>query len=175
MLDKNVLLSTSLSDKISEIGNLFFNYNRILDAGMDYLDIDCNMTQMSQYIHEHIAHKAPIDADTYRDFNARNSRRTNYGADIQGNDANYESPLEFFAFALAYSAKIMDLLYLTIDEATAERNYDVSEFLKSQIPVIREYKEQFVLLYEKCEATIKDGNTWQDIDHRWEDFALMGG
>jgi ferritin len=175
MLDKNVLLSTSLSDKISDIGNLFFNYNRILDAGMDYLDIDYNMTQMSKYIHENIAHKAPIDADVYRDFNARNSRRTNYGVDILGNDANYESPLEFFAFALAYSAKIMNEIYSAIDMAMDERNHEVSQFLKSQIPVVSEYKSQFILLYEKCEANIKEGNTWQDIDHRWEDFALMGG
>lgn len=175
MLDKDILLSTSLSDKISEIGNLFFNYNRILDAGMDYMDVDWNMNKLGNYIHQNMAHKSPIDADAFRDFNAQNSRRTNYGVDILGNNAEYESPLGFFAFGIAYAMKIMKAISEGIDMAMAEKDYDVCEFLKSQISVPRWYKAQFVLLYDKCSSALSAGNTWQDIDNRWEDFVVPLG
>ena len=174
--DKNKLLSSALSDKISEIGNLFFNYNRLLDAGMDYIDVEFNMNKLGDYIHKHLAHKAPLDADAFRDYNAQNSRRTNYGADILGNTAPYEDPMGFFASALAYSLFIMNTIYSGIEMAKAERNYSAKVFLEGQLPNIEKYKSQFTLLIDKCESNLKVGNTWQDIDNHWEDFVFsMGG
>jgi hypothetical protein len=173
--DKNKLLSTALSDKMSEIGNLFFNYNRLLDAGMDYLDVDWNMNKLSDYIHKNLAHKAPLDADAFRDYNAQNSRRTNYGADILGNSAPYESPLGFFAGALTYCLLITNAVYSGIELAMAERNCSARVFLERQLPVLEKYKAQFVLLYDKCGTSINLGNTWQDVDNRWEDFVVPMG
>lgn len=168
------LLSQSLSNKISEIAQLYFNYNRMLDAGMDYLDIDMNMNMLSEYIHKHIAHKAPLDADAYRDYNASNSKRTDYSNAILGDVGIYNDPLEFFTKALLYSLKIQQEIANGVKLAMEEGDISTCEFLKSQFPVIREYKAQFILLYDKCEAAINAGNTWQDIDNRWEDFVRMG-
>ena len=170
--DKNKLLSNALSNKISEIGNLFFNYNRLLDAGMDYLDVDCNMNKLSNYIHNQIAHKAPLDADVFRDYNAKNSRRTDYGIDIKGDSALYQNPIGFFSSALAYCLYITNAVCSGVEMAKAEGNYSAQKFLNGQLPNLEAYKAQFVLLIDKCSATIEGGNTWQDIDNRWEDFVV---
>ena len=175
MIDKNILLSESLSGKISEIGNLYFNYNRILDAGMDYMDVDCNMNKLGNYIHKQLAHKAPLDSDVFRDYNASNSRKTNYSVPILGSSSEgYDTPLDFFEWALAYALKITSEISSAIKMAEAEENFDACEFFKSQLPTIRGYKSQFVLLADKCSSAISQGNTWQDIDNRWEDFVSMG-
>ena len=169
------LLSDTLSSKISEIGQLYFNYNRLLDAGMDFLDIDMNMNKMSEYIHKNIAHKAPIDADSFRDYNASKSKRTDYLTPILGDAGSYEGdPLNFFSKAFLYALKIQKEIESGISLATQEGDYDACEFLRDQISTIREYKDQFVIFYDKCESAIKAGNTWQDIDSRWEDFVKMG-
>jgi phosphomevalonate kinase len=171
-----VLLSDTLSAKISNIGQLFFNYNRLLDAGMDFLDIDMNMNMMSEYIHKNIAHKAPLDADAFRDYNASKSKRTNYLNPILGSSGDYElDPLKFFSTSYLYAQKIQEEIKSGIEMAMQESDIETCEFLKSQIPNIGKYKAQFVLLYDKCEASINAGNTWQDIDNRWEDFVKMGG
>jgi hypothetical protein len=173
--DKNKLLSTALSEKMSELGNLFFNYNRMLDAGMDFMDVDWNMNKLGDYIHKNLAHKAPLDADAFRDYNAKNSRRTNYGVDILGNSAPYEDPMGFFAGALAYCLFIINAVYTGIEMAMAERNCSARVFLEGQLPNLERYKAQFVLLIDKCESSLKAGNTWQDIDNRWEDFVVSMG
>jgi ferritin len=170
-----MLLSDTLSSKISEIGNLYFNYNRILDAGMDFLDIEMNMNKLSEFIHEKIAHKAPIDADTFRHYNSSKSKRTDYATPILGSSGDYEGdPLKLFSMGYLYASKIQQEIANGINLAMQEGDIDTCEFLRNQIATVREYKDQFVLLYDKCEASIKAGNTWQDIDNRWEDFVKMG-
>lgn len=173
--DKDKLLSPALCGKMSEIGNLFFNYNRLLDAGMDYIDVEFNMNKLGDYIHKNLAHKAPLDADAFRDYNAQNSRRTNYGADILGNSAPYEDPMGFFASALAYSLFIINAVYSGVEMAMAERNYSAKVFLEGQLPNLEKYKAQFTLLIDKCTSSLNAGNTWQDIDNRFEDFVVPMG
>jgi ferritin len=73
-----------------------------------------------------------------------------------------------------YASKIQQEIANGINLAMQEGDIDTCEFLRNQIATVREYKDQFVLLYDKCEASIKAGNTWQDIDNRWEDFVKMG-
>jgi len=172
MIDKEMLLSASLSDKVSEIGNLFFNYNRVLDAGMDYLEIEFGMKQMANFIHETLAHVAPLDADHFRDFNAKNMSRTNYGLPIEGNNAEYDSPFEFFVYAFSYSMKILRAIKEGISLAETEGNIEACGFFKSQISVILKYKYQFVLLHDRCESAINMGNTWIDVDSMWRDFVV---
>ena len=109
MIDKNLLLSESLSKRLSEIMNMYFQYNRYLDALIDYLDVDMNMNLMSNYIHETYAHRAPLDADAYRSYNSANSRRTFYG-NIESSDGNYTTPLDGFEFMLEYALQIMNAI-----------------------------------------------------------------
>jgi len=172
MIDKNLLLSETLSKKLSEIMNMYFQLNRILDAGMDFLDVDMNMNKISNYIHLNFAHKAPIDADAFRDRNADNSYRTYYG-NIESSDGNYTTPLAFFEYALEYILKIIDAISDGIDFAKSENDEETKQFLMNQFPNIGIYKKQFVLLCDKCEKAIQEGNTWQDIDNRWEDFKVV--
>lgn len=174
MIDKEYLLSEPLSSEISGIGNLYFNYNRILDAGMDYLDVDMKMTNLSYFIHEKLAHQAPIDADAFRDFNAKNGRRTDYGVAIEGNSGEYDNPLKFFAYAFSYAVKILKAIGTATDSAQQEKNLEVCEFLRTQIDVVCKYKTQFVFLFDKCEIAIQQGLTWQDIDNMWEDYIVEG-
>ena len=172
MIDKQLLLSPSLSNKISDIGNLFFNYNRILDAGMDYLDIDKGMTKTSEFIHNELAHKAPIDADKFRDFNAVNRVRTNYGTPIEGSVGTYSSPLDFYLYAFSYAVKILKAIDEGISLAEQEGNTEAKMFLKGQVSVASKYKHQFALLYDRSESAIEQGNTWIDLDSMWQDFIL---
>lgn len=172
MIDKNLLLSEALSKRLSDIMNMYFQYNRILDALVDYLDVDMNMNMMSNYIHETYAHRAPLDADRYRDFNSANSRRTFYG-NIDASEGNYESPIAGFEYALEYVLKIMDSIQDGIDLAKSEGDEDSKKFLQEELKNMRVYKKQFVLLCDKCEQAIAEGNTWQDIDHRWQDYRIV--
>jgi ferritin len=172
VIDKNLLLSETLSKRLSEIMNMYFQYNRILDALIDYLDVDMNMNMMSNYIHETFAHRAPLDADSYRSYNSSNSRRTIY-SDIEASDGNYENPLVGFEYALEYTLKIMDAIQDGIDLAKSENDEDTKKFLQEELKNMRVYKKQFVFLCDKSEKSIQEGNTWQDIDHRWDDFATI--
>lgn len=172
MIDKTFLLSASLSNKCSEIMNLFFNYNRILDAGMDYLDIDMGMRKISDFIHKNLAHVAPIDADNFRDFNANNRIRTNYGVAIEANSGSYNSPLEFFLYAFSYSVKILKAIEEAMTLAENEGCREAFKFFESQIDTITKYKYQFALLHDRCETAIDQGNTWIDLDAMWQDFVM---
>jgi len=172
MIDKTFLLSASLSNKSSEIMNLFFNYNRILDAGMDYLDIDMGMRNISEFVHKKLAHVAPIDADAFRDFNAHNRIRTNYNVAIEASAGSYDSPLEFFLYAFSYSIKILKAIEEAMTLSEKENNKEACDFFRSQIDTITKYKYQFALLHDRCETAIDQGNTWIDLDAMWQDFVM---
>jgi hypothetical protein len=162
-MDNEIKLSPLISDKISEIGNLLFNLNRLLDAGMDWLDIDCDMPKTSKYVHE-IAHKAPIDADSFREYNAKHGMRTDYGSPISGSKAEYLAPVEFYIHAFAYSSKI---LYCTIEAirlAEQLEDEDSNEFLYSQVPIIVGYKDKFAFLHNETLSYLKVGKTVAEID-----------
>jgi len=172
MIDKQLLLSASLSNKISKIGNLLFNYNRVLDAGMDYLDIDVGMRKTSEFIHEKLAHTAPIDADKFREFNAKNRIRTNYGVPIDGSAGDYSTPLEFYLYAFTYAVKIIQEIKEAVELAEQEGSLKAKTFLMSQVDTVSRYEYQFALLHDRSESAIDQGNTWLDLDSMWQDFVL---
>lgn len=174
MYDKDILLSTKLSDKISALGQMYFDLNRVLDAGSNYLEVDMNMNKLGNYIHHSMAHYAadPL-ADNFRDYLSINSRRTNYNVATKPNAGDYNSPMEFFEYVLDYYVDIKNAITEAIKMADEENDEDTSQFLKAQLVLAREYKAQFVLLCDKCNSAIESGNTWQDIDHRWEDFKVF--
>jgi hypothetical protein len=171
-MNNTIFLSPLLSSKISEIGNLYFNYNRLLDAGMDYLDIEVDMSKFSEIIHT-IAHKAPTDADAFRDFNANNNCRTDYGSDIQGSEGNYESPIDFCIHAFSYSVLILQKISEGIDFAEKENNIEMIKFLQEQIPVAYEYKKQFTVFNNKILELRDQDYTWEEIDEKVSEFLLM--
>jgi hypothetical protein len=171
-MNNTMFFSPLLSSKISEIGNLYFNYNRLLDAGMDYLDIEVDMSKFSEIIHT-IAHKAPTDADAFRDFNANNNCRTDYGSDIQGSEGNYESPIDFCIHAFSYSVLILQKISEGIDFAEKENNIEMIKFLQEQIPVAYEYKKQFTVFNNKILELRDQDYTWGEIDEKVSEFLLM--
>jgi hypothetical protein len=166
-------LSPLISDKISEIGNLLFNLNRLLDAGMDWLDIDCHMPKTSKYIHD-LAHKAPIDADSFRDYNAKHGMRTDYESPIQGSKAEYLAPVEFYIHAFAYVSKILYCIIETIRLSEELEDQDSNEFLYSQIPMAVGYKDKFAFLHNETLSYLKVGKTVEEIDSIVDSFQKGG-
>ena len=71
----------------------YFTLNKKLDNLMDYLDIELTMSKLSASVHK-IAHKVPLDADRFRDYNALYSYRTKY-LTIQGQYKDYENKLKW--------------------------------------------------------------------------------
>lgn len=174
MYDKDILLSEKLSNKLSELGQMYFDLNRILDAGSDYLEVDMNMNKLGNYIHHSMAHYAtdPL-ADNFRDYLSSNSRRTNYNVSTKPNAGQYASPMEFFEFVLDYYLDIKNAISDGINIARDEHDEDTMRFLRNQLALARTYKNQFVLFCDKCKTAINSGNTWQDIDNRWEDYKVF--
>lgn len=172
MFEKQIFVTTQIADKNSEIMDSYFTLNKILDNLMDYVDIECVMPIFANELHK-IAHKAPIDADRFRDYNASYSFRTQYNT-IQGQYQDFESPLKGIEYVLGHLADIDNLLAEAKDIATKENNYDYNYFVDEEISHLREYKKQFILLYDKLEKYSQLGNSLQDFDSRCKEFFIMG-
>jgi ferritin len=174
LYDRDILLSEKVSAKLSEIGQLYFDLNRVLDAGSDYMEVDMNMNKLGNYIHHSMAHYAtdPL-ADNFRDYLSACSRRTNYNVATKPSEGNYSSPLEFFKYVLNFYIDIRTAISDGIKLALAEDDEDTAQFLREQLVLARAYRDQFVLFCDKCEIAIAEGDTWQTIDNHWEDYQVF--
>lgn len=170
MFDKNIFLSQILADKNSELMDAYFTLNKKLDNLMDYLDIELTMSKLSASVHK-IAHKAPLDADRFRDYNALYSYRTKYGS-IQGQYKDYSNPVEGMADIINYLADMTNMLYDAKTMGRAEENEDYVKFISTEIEQIRAYKKQFILFHDKIQKSLECGNTIQDIDFYSDDYIL---
>lgn len=170
MFDNNIFLSQRLADKNSEIMDAYFTLNKKLDNLMDYLDVEQSMNKLSTSIHI-IAHKAPLDADRFRDYNALYSFRTKYGT-IQGQYKNYINPLEGITDILSYLVEMTNMLYNAKYMGQTEENYDYVKFINTEIEKIRYYKKQFILFHDKIQKSLESGNTLQDIDFYSNDYII---
>ena len=170
-MDKDLLETKQLADALSGIMDLYFQLNKKLDNIMDWLDIECNMNNLSAYIHK-IAHTAPLVADHYRDFNAANGRRTLYRP-IAGEVKDFTNILEPFDEVVNFLIFIQTEINNAMDIAKEDDNIDAYEFLLSEVKVVREYKKQFVLFVDKLSAALNQNMSLQSIDHNWEDYISM--
>ena len=170
MFDKNIFLSQALADKNSELMDAYFTLNKKLDNLMDYLDIELVMSKLSASVHK-IAHKAPLDADRFRDYNALYSYRTKYST-IQGQYKDYENPVEGMADILSYIADMTNMLYDAKSMGKSEENEDYIKFINEEIQKIRYYKKQFILFHDKIQKSLECGNTVQDIDFYSDDYII---
>lgn len=171
MFNKEMFISGKIADKNSEIMNAYFTLNKKLDNLMDYVDINCIMPLFSQGLHK-IAHRAPIDADRFRDYNALYSFRTKYTS-IEGQYKDFSNPLEGIDDILDYLCDMDNMLAEAKLIAKTEENYDYERFLNKEIVHLRDYKKQFVLLHDKLEQYLKEGNTLQDYDFRADKYFDM--
>ena len=171
MFDKGVFISERIADKNSEIMDCYFTLNKKLDNLMDYVDIVCVMPLFSTGLHK-IAHKAPIDADRFRDYNALYSYRTKYRT-IEGQYKDFANPLEGIDSILEYLSDMDNIFDEAKNLAKAEENHDYSKFINEEIRAFREYKKQFILLHDKIERYMVEGNSMQDFDFRCEPYFTM--
>ena len=171
MFNKTVFLSERIAIKNSEIMNAYFSLNKELDNLMDYVDIELVMPNFSNHLHL-IAHKAPIDADRFRDYNALYSFRTHYDT-IQGEFKDFSDIREGIEYILSFLLDMDNMFAEAKAIAEQEENYDYSRFINGEIIKIREYKKQFILLYDKLEQYAKEGNSLQDFDARCDSFFIM--
>lgn len=149
---------------------MYFTLNKKLDNLMDYLDIELVMNKLSAEIHK-IAHVAPLDADRFRDYNALYSFRTKYNT-IQGQYKDYTNPAEGMGDILSYLADMTNALYDAKAMGKEEENDDYVKFISEEIQKIRSYKKQFILLHDKIQKSLEEGNTVQDIDFNANDFII---
>lgn len=171
MFNKSMFISENISKKNSEIMDAYFTLNKKLDNFMDYVDIVCVMPNFSNILHL-IAHKAPLDADRFRDYNALYSYRTFYNT-IEGQYKDFESPLDGITFIIDHIIDIDILLAEAKDIAKQEENYDYECFIDKEIIHLREYKKQFIIFNDKLEQYLKQGNTMQDFDFRCKSYMTM--
>lgn len=171
MFDKNIFINEKIADKNSEIMNAYFTLNKKLDNLMDYVGIVFNMHKFSQELHK-VAHKAPIDADRFRDYNALYSFRTKYNT-IVGQYTEFANPLEGIDSILEFLADMDNMFAEAKNIAKAEENYDYNKFLSTEIKNFRPYKEQFIILHDQIKSYIANGNTYQDFDFRCEPYFVM--
>ena len=168
---KEMFISKKIADTNSYIMDMYFTLNKKLDNFMDYLDIELVMNKLSEKIHK-IAHISPLDADRFRDFNALYGFRTIYGT-IEGQYEDFGNILEGVYKITMYILDIDNALSDAMELANIEKNDDYRKFISDEIEKLREYKKQFILLYDKIEKSIDVGNTLKDIDSRTSDYILM--
>lgn len=171
MFDKNIFINDKIADKNSEIMNAYFTLNKKLDNLMDFVGIVYNMSKFSKELHK-VAHKAPLDADRFRDYNALYSFRTKYNT-ITGQYIEFSNPLEGVDSILEFLVDMDNMFAEAKAIAKAEENYDYNKFLSTEIKNFRPYKEQFITLHDQLESYIANGNTYQDFDFRCESYFNM--
>lgn len=163
-----MFISEAISEKNSEIMNMYFTLNKKLDNLMDFVDIEWVMPNFSNGLHK-IAHEAPLDADRFRDYNALYSFRTKYNT-IEGQFKDFKDPLDGINDILDYIGDIDNSLASAKEIAVREENYDYGKFIDEEYALLRRYKKQFITLNDKLGKYIAEGNTYQDYDYRSEAY-----
>lgn len=170
MFDEDIFLNKTIADKNSEIMNMYFTLNKKLDNLMDYVDIVLIMPNFSEGLHL-IAHKAPLDADRFRDYNALYSFRTKY-TEIGSQYKDFSSALGGIDDILDYLSDMDNALAEAKGLAKSQDNYDYSRFIDKEITQLRFYKKQFILLHDKIKQYIVENNTMQDFDYRCRSYFI---
>ena len=166
-----MLLSQTLADKNSQVMTMYFQLNKKLDNFVNFILVDYSMEKLSEALHKNYAHRAPITADNFSDYNAAYSYRATYGA-VEEETVTYGGFLEGVADVLSYLIDIDNALAEARELGVRENNIDYVVFIDEQFKELGAYKKEFVLLYDKAEKYLALGNTLQDIDARYEDFLI---
>ena len=166
-----MFISQTLAEKNSQIMTMYFQLNKKLDNFVNYILVDFSMEKLSEALHKEYAHKAPITADNFSDYNAAFSYRASYGA-VEEETQTYAGFLDGVSDVLSYLIDIDNALAEARELGVRENNIDYVVFIDSQFKELGIYKKEFILLYDKAEQYLKLGNTLQDMDARYEDFLI---
>lgn len=166
-----LLFSPALASKNNELMNLYFRLNKRLDAFVNYLLVDLNMDNLSEYLHTNYAHGAAGHADSFSDYNAIYSFRSIYNT-IPGESGSYENIMDGINDVCDLLVDIDNQLAEAIKLGKEEENMNYINFIYGEYNYLTKFEKQFIMLHDKVSKALACGNSVVDIENNYEKYVL---
>lgn len=149
-----MLISKETIKEINLVSQQCFWLNRVVDRAVSVLSVTFGMSLTSKVLHQGLAHKYPLLADSVNEILDMYNELVSY-LETPADTRDYEDVVELFQTILDENIKLYDMIGNAIFVSREMKDFNVEAHLLDFLEDVNEYIAQAITLRDKA-VSLKD-------------------